>query len=325
MGRDKDTLLRKYHQARWDEQIVFEMSVPGERGVLVPQASAGVADAVGDGVSAIPSSLRRSDSPALPEINQMRVLRHFMHLSQETMGTDVTIDISQGTCTMKYSPKVQEHLAARHPGIAEVHPLQPDETIQGNLEIIYKLDQFLQEISGLDHFTFQPGGGAHGVYTGASIVRAYHAARGDDQRKEIITTVFSHPCDSAAPHTAGFDVITLMPDENGYPDLDAMKAAVSEKTAAIFITNPEDTGIYNSRIREYVDAAHAVGGALLLRPGERQRHAGDRARQGGRFRPVPLQPPQDLLGVASVHGRLGRRRWCEGGAVQPSARAQGRV
>ena len=259
MGRDKDTLLRKYHQARWDEQIVFEMSVPGERGVLVPQTSAGVADAVGDGVSAIPSSLRRSDSPALPEINQMRVLRHFMHLSQETMGTDVTIDISQGTCTMKYSPKVQEHLAARHPGIAEVHPLQPDETIQGNLEIIYKLDQFLQEISGLDHFTFQPGGGAHGVYTGASIVRAYHAARGDDQRKEIITTVFSHPCDSAAPHTAGFDVITLMPDENGYPDLDAMKAAVSEKTAAIFITNPEDTGIYNSRIREYVDAAHAVG------------------------------------------------------------------
>ena len=256
MGRDKDTLLRKYHQAKWDEQIVLEMSVPGERGVLVPQASEGVQRAVGDGVSSIPAVLRRSTPPALPEINQMRVLRHFMHLSQETMGTDVTIDISQGTCTMKYSPKVQEHVASRHPGIAEVHPLQPDESMQGLLEIIYKLDLFLREISGLDRFTFQPGGGAQGVYTGASIIRAYHAARGDEQRKEIITTVFSHPCDSAAPHTAGFDVITLMPDENGYPDLEAMKAALSERTAAIFVTNPEDTGIYNPRIEEYVDLAH---------------------------------------------------------------------
>ena len=259
MGRDKNTLLRKFHQAKWDEQIVFEMSVSGERGVLVPQASVSSVALVGDGVSTIPTVLRRKFEPALPEINQVRVLRHFMHLSQETMGTDVTIDISQGTCTMKYSPKVQEHLASRHSGITEVHPLQPDETIQGNLEIIYKLDQFLQEISGLKHFTFQPGGGAHGVYTGASIIRAYYAAQGDQDRKEIITTVFSHPCDSAAPHTAGFDVITLMPDENGYADLEAMKAALSEKTAAIFITNPEDTGIYNPRIKEYVDAAHEVG------------------------------------------------------------------
>ena len=259
MGRDRDTLLRKYHQARWDEEIIFEMSVPGERGILVPQVPSKVVETIGDGVSTIPECLCRKNPPMLPEINQMRVLRHFLHLSQETMGTDVTIDISQGTCTMKYSPKVQEHLAARHPGITEIHPLQPEETIQGNLEIIYKLDQFLQAISGLDHFTFQPGGGAHGVYTGASIIRAYHKARGDNHRREIITTIFSHPCDSAAPHTAGFDVITLMPDEDGYADLEAMKAALSEKTAAIFITNPEDTGIYNSRIKEYVDAAHKVG------------------------------------------------------------------
>jgi glycine dehydrogenase subunit 2 len=259
MGRDKDTLLRKFHQARWDEQVILEMSVAGARGVLVREAEKGVASEVGDGVSAIPTSLRRTAPLGLPEVNQVRVLRHFMHLSQETMGTDVTIDISQGTCTMKYSPKVQEHVAHRHPGIAEVHPLQPDESMQGLLEIIYKLDLFLREISGLDAFTFQPGGGAHGVYTGASIVRAYHAARGDTRRNQIITTVFSHPCDSAAPHTAGFDVITLMPDENGYPDLEAMKAGLSERTAALFITNPEDTGIYNPRIQEFVDAAHGVG------------------------------------------------------------------
>ena len=259
MGRDADTLLRKFHQARWDEQIVFEMSVPGERGVLVREAEQAVHDAVGDGVSAVPEGLRRSAAPALPELNQARVLRHFMHLSQETMGTDVTIDASQGTCTMKYSPKVQEHIASRHPGMTELHPLQPEDTMQGLLEIIYKLEGFLREISGIDHFTFQPGGGAQGVYTGASIIRAYHAARGDDARTEVITTVFSHPCDAAAPDTAGFRVITLMPDENGYPDLEAMRAALSERTAGVFITNPEDTGLYNPRIQQFVEAAHGVG------------------------------------------------------------------
>jgi glycine dehydrogenase subunit 2 len=259
MGRDPTTLLRKFHQARWDEPIILEMSVPGERGILVRKVEKGVRDEVGDGVSAIPADLRRSVPAKLPEVNQVRVLRHFMHLSQETMGTDVTIDISQGTCTMKYSPKVQEHIATRHPGMAEVHPLQPDISLQGLLEIIYKLEGFLREISGLDRFTFQPGGGAQGVYTGASIVRAYHAARGDVNRTEVITTMFSHPCDSAAPATAGYKIITLMPDELGYPDINALKAALSERTAAIFITNPEDTGIYNPRIDEYVQAAHEAG------------------------------------------------------------------
>ncbi|HYB03439.1 MAG TPA: hypothetical protein VED17_03195, partial [Nitrososphaerales archaeon] len=169
MPRDPNTLLRKFHEARWDEQIIFEMSVPGERGILVRDADPGVSREVGTGVAAIPMKLRRKESPRLPEINQMRVLRHFMHLSQETMGTDVTIDISQGTCTMKYSPKVQEHISARHPGIREIHPLQTVETIQGVLEIVYKLEGFLKEISGMDKFSFQPGGGAQAAYTAASI------------------------------------------------------------------------------------------------------------------------------------------------------------
>ena len=111
----------------------------------------------------------------------------------------------------------------------------------------------------MDAFSLQQGGGAHGVFTNASIIRAYHRARGDKNRTEIITTMFSHPCDAATPNTAGFKVITLMPDESGYPDLEAMKAALSDKTAGIMITNPEDTGIYNPRIEEYVKAAHAVG------------------------------------------------------------------
>lgn len=259
MARQKKLLRDKYHQARWDEPIIFEMSVPGERGVLVPLACECVVSEVGDATSAIPAGLRRKKAPALPEVNQMRVNRHYYHLSQETLGTDVTLGISEGTCTMKYSPKVQEHMASRHPGIVDVHPLQDPETMQGILEIYYKVEQFLKEISGMDAFSLQPGGGAHGVYANASMIRAYHRARGDNNRKEIITTMFSHPCDAATPNTAGFKVITLMPDESGYPDLEAMKAALSERTAGIMITNPEDTGIYNPRIEEYVKAAHAVG------------------------------------------------------------------
>jgi glycine dehydrogenase subunit 2 len=203
MGRDANTLLRKFHEAKWDEQIVFEMSMPGERGILVREPEAKVIKEVGSGVAGIPLKLRRKDAPKLPEINQMRVLRHFMHLSQETLGTDVTIDISEGTCTMKYSPKVQEHLASRHPGIKDIHPLQPNETIQGLLEIIYKLEEFLKEISGLDRFSVQPSGGAQAVYTAASMMRAYHASRGDSKRTETLTTMFSHPCDAAGPATAG--------------------------------------------------------------------------------------------------------------------------
>ena len=137
MSRDRYSRFRKFHQAKWDEEIIFELSVPGERGVLVPKAEAAVADEIGDGVSVL-GGLKRKKAPALPEVSQMRVNRHYLRLSQETMGTDVNIDISQGTCTMKYSPKVQEHLAARYPGIVEVHPLQDPDTMQGVLEIIYR-------------------------------------------------------------------------------------------------------------------------------------------------------------------------------------------
>ena len=258
MGRNKSTLLRKFHQARWDEEIICEMSVPGERGILVPRVEREIEAEIGDGVSRIPANLRRAKPAALPEVSQVRTLRHFLRLSQETMGADMTVDASEGTCTMKYSPKVHEQLVG-NPGLRDIHPLQDEDTIQGILEVYFRLEEFLKEISGLDHFSFQPGGGAQGVYANACMVRAWHEARGDEKRSEIITTLFSHPCDAASPATAGYKVITLMPDESGYPDLEAMKAALSERTAGIFITNPEDTGIYNPRIDEYVKAAHRVG------------------------------------------------------------------
>lgn len=259
MNEEYRHLLRDFHEAKWDEPIIFEMSTPGERGVLVPAASESIKSEIKDEKTSIPDALRRKKSPALPEVGQMRVNRHFMRLTQETLGNDVSVDIGQGTCTMKYSPKVQEHLVRANPNIVDIHPLQDESTLQGILEIYHETEKYLKEISGMDAFTFQLGGGAQAIYTNALIVRKYFADKGED-RDEIVTTIFSHPADAGAPATCGYKVIDLMQDnESGYPTLEAFKEALSEKTAAIFITNPEDTGIFNPRIKEYVQAAHDVG------------------------------------------------------------------
>ena len=252
--------IRRFHQAKWDEPIIFELSQEGERGILVPEAEKEVKREVGDVLSSIPKGVRRKQPPKLPEISQSRVLRHYVRLSQETLGTDLNIDVGQGTCTMKYSPKINDQLS-RTPHMNEIHPLQDEETVQGILETMYRFKQILKEISGMDEFSLQPGAGSQGIYANASIIRAYHEERGEeDERDEIITTIFSHPSDAACPQVAGFKVITLYPDEDGYPDLEALKAAVSERTAGLMITNPEDTGIFNPKIAEFVHVVHEAGG-----------------------------------------------------------------
>ncbi|MCJ7629818.1 MAG: aminomethyl-transferring glycine dehydrogenase subunit GcvPB, partial [Longimicrobiales bacterium] len=260
MGMDLDKKLRKFHQAKWDEPIIFELSQPGERGVLMPKADPAIESEVGDGISTLPSNMIRKELPALPELGQMQVVKHYLRLSQENLGADLNVDIGQGTCTMKYSPKINDRFATS-PKFTAMHPLQPEETAQGILEIIHKLDLFLREISGLDRFSFQPGGGSHAILGMASMVRAYHQAAGEgEKRDEIITTIFSHPSDYSAATVLGYKVINLYPNADGSPDLDALKAAVSDRTAALFITNPEDTGIFNSRIAEFTKAVHDVGG-----------------------------------------------------------------
>jgi len=252
--------LRRFHQARWDEGIIFELSSEGQRGILVPEVEQQIQAQVGDVLATLPHSIRRQQLPRLPELSQPQVLRHYVRLSQENLGADVNIEIGQGTCTMKYSPKINDQLAS-HPKLVDLHPLQDESTIQGILEIMYRFEQILKEISGMDRFTLQPAAGSAAIYTNAAIIRAYHASRGEsDQRDEIITTVFSHPSDAACPQTAGYSIITLYPDENGYPHLDALKAAVSERTAGLMITNPEDTGIFNPKIADFVDVVHDAGG-----------------------------------------------------------------
>jgi glycine dehydrogenase subunit 2 len=252
--------LRRFHQAKWDEPVIFELSVPGQRGLLVPKVDEGIAAAVGDPLASLPEKMRRAEPPKLPELSQPQVLRHYMRLSQENLGADLNVDVGQGTCTMKYSPKINDQLT-RLPEMSELHPWQDEDTIQGILEILYRFEQILKEISGLEYVSLQPAAGSQAIYTNVSIIRAYHESRGElDQRDEIITTIFSHPSNAACAKTAGFKVITLYPDEDGYPDLEALKAAVSERTAGLLITNPEDTGIFNPRIKEFVEVVHAAGG-----------------------------------------------------------------
>ena len=258
MTEIKDIQLRDFHALRWEEPVIMEKGVPGERGVLVPKAEAAVVELVGDGVSVL-GDLKRKAPLAIPEIAQSRLVRHYIRITSENLGSDNALKISDGTCTTKYNPKVQEHLASRHPGCMEVHPLQDPDTMQGILEVFYGMEQFLKAISGLDKFSFQPGGGAHAVNSNSSVIRAYHKSRGDEKRCEIITSIHTHPCNAATPALNGFKVITLLPKENGLPDLNEFKAALSDKTAAFFFTNPEDTGIYNTQIKEYTEAAHAAG------------------------------------------------------------------
>ncbi len=250
--------LRRYHSAVWDEPLVMEMGSPGRRGVVFDPPEPGVARLAGDLEALVPQGLLRTTPPILPELSEPEVLRHFLHLSQETLGM---MGVSLfGTCTMKYNPRLATEIAAR-PEIAELHPHQDDETLQGVLELVHGLDLILRGVSGMDAFVFQAGGGAHAAYTHAVITRAYHAARGElEQRDEVVTTIQAHPCNSATADAAGFKVVTLPLEENGYPSLAALEAAVSERTACLMVNNPDDMGVYNPEIEKWVEVVHDAGG-----------------------------------------------------------------
>lgn len=256
---DRNYKVRNFHQAKWDEPIIFELSQVGERGVIPPSANEEVKEFVGDGISVLPDCMIRK-SIDLPEISQHRVLRHYLRLSQQTLGADLNIEIGQGTCTVKYSPKINEKLA-RLPQMSELHPYQDENTTQGILEIMNKTEEYMKEISGMDRFSFQPSGGSQAIMAMASLVKAYHDKNGNgDVKDEIITTIYSHPSDAAAPALKGYKIIKIFPDENGYPDYEAFRSAVTERTAAFIVANPEDTGVFNPKVKEFTDLVHRFGG-----------------------------------------------------------------
>ena len=308
--------LRRFQQASWDEPIIFELSTPGERGVLVTGIEPGVRDAVGDVVADLPAGLRRATPPALPEMGQMRVLKHYLRLSQENLGADFNVDIGQGTCTMKYAPKVNDQLVGT-PALTAMHPLQNPADAQGVLEIVWNTERMIAEISGMDEVSLHTQGGSAAIWSNIAMIRAFHEANGEgEQRREVITTIFSHPSNAAAAKAAGYEVITLYPDADGYPDLAALKRALSPRTAAIMVTNPEDTGIYNPAIKEWVDAAHGVGALASYDQANANGILGiTRARDAG-LRRLPFQPAQDVRHAARL-----RRPGCRGERGECGARA----
>jgi glycine dehydrogenase subunit 2 len=250
--------LRGFHAARWNEPLVMKLGHPGRRGQTFPVLDRALQKSVGRPDRLIPAGLARTRPPGLPELSEPEVQRHYLHLAQETLGM---MGISLfGTCTMKYNARLSEAVASR-PELTEVHPYQPEETLQGILEIIHSFDLILRELSGMDQFIFQPGGGADAAYTHCCITRAYHKAKGQlAERDEIVTSIQAHPCNAATAAAAGFKVVTLQLEENGYPSLDALKAGVSKRTAALLINNPDDMGIYNPDIKEWIRIVHAAGG-----------------------------------------------------------------
>ncbi|MBW4708413.1 aminomethyl-transferring glycine dehydrogenase subunit GcvPB [Roseobacter sp. YSTF-M11] len=249
------TRIPEFRAAKWNEPVVMEMGRPGARGQLFPTPEDEVNEAVGTDL--IPGGMARKDRPELPEITEFEAQRHYLHLSQMTLGM---MGISLfGTCTMKYNSKTAEYATLR-PELAEVHPYQHPDTLQGVLEIIHDFDSILRSLSGMDQFIFQAGGGADAAYTMTAVARAYWQDRGMlGQRTEMVTSVQAHPCNPATAAAAGFKVVNLPLEENGYPSLDALKAAVSEKTALIMINNPDDMGIYNPEIKEWVKVAKEAG------------------------------------------------------------------
>lgn len=302
----KDRTVRQFHQAKWDEPVIFELHREGERGVLVPEAEQELIQAVGDVISHIPASMQRTKAPQLPEIGQAKVLRHYLRLSQETLGSDLNIEIGQGTCTMKYIPRINE-LLVRNPQLTELHPLQDSRTVQGTLEIIYRLDEAMRAISGMDAFSFQPGSGTQALFAMASIVRAYHEANGEgDQRDEMITTIFSHPSQAATAAVKGYKIITLHPDEDGFPDIEKLKKAISNRTAGFVVANPEDTGIFNPRIKEFTDIVHAAGGICYY----------DQANANGLLGIARAKDLQDSICASSTCTRRLRLLICAAGLLQ---------
>ncbi len=257
-----ELVMRRYHSVVWDEPTIFEMGHKGARGFLLPRVSEKVKGVVGNVMSRIPVNMRRKQPPSLPEVSEPEVMGHYLRLSQQTFGYDSGLQIGRGTSTVKYSPKINE-LLARLPQMTDIHPLQGEETVQGILEVMYRVSKLFCEIAGMDEFTLQPASGCHGEFTMACIIKAYHRLNGElGQRTEMLVPIKSHSGNAAAAATAGFKVVSLYPDDNGCTPVEAVKAAVTKHTAGMMMTNPQEYSIFDSNIQEHVETVHEVGGIM---------------------------------------------------------------
>jgi glycine dehydrogenase subunit 2 len=237
------------------QPTIFERGAPGRGGGKIPHPPA-------DALARIPAAALRDEPPGLPELAEPEVVRHYVNLSALNYAVDTGF-YPLGSCTMKYNPKINEW-AARLPGFAGLHPLAPDATAQGTLALLWELEAMLAEISGMDAVTLQPAAGAHGELTGILMIRAYHRSRGDTGRDEVLVPDSSHGTNPATATMAGFRTITIPSASDGGVDLDAFRAALGPRTAAIMITNPSTLGLFERRIGELLDATHEAGALAYM-------------------------------------------------------------
>ncbi|AFL94646.1 putative glycine dehydrogenase subunit 2 [Thermococcus cleftensis] len=242
-----------FRQAKWDEPLIFELSRKGRVGYTLPRP-------IEDVSVEIPEKLRRKSPLNLPELSEPEIVKHYTRLSEMNYGVDSGI-YPLGSCTMKYNPKINEEIAS-HPGVAYIHPYQDERTVQGALKIMWELEQWLKEITGMDRFTLQPAAGANGEFTGVSIIRAYHLDNGEPQRDEMLVADSAHGTNPASAAMAGFKVIEIPSTEEGTMDLEALESAVSERTAGLMLTNPNTLGIFEDEILEIARIVHRAGGLL---------------------------------------------------------------
>lgn len=236
--------------------LIFEISKPGRKAYSLPDCD--VPQLALEEM--VPKECLREEDAMLPEVSEVDVVRHFTRLSQLNYGVDSGF-YPLGSCTMKYNPKVNEDVASLA-GFTQVHPLQPDETVQGCLEILYRMDRLLSEITGMDRFSLQPAAGAHGEMTGLMVIKAYHQHRGDAKRNKIIVPDSAHGTNPASAAMVGFDVVEVKSNDKGEVDLEELKAVVDDTTAGLMLTNPNTLGLFEKNILEIADIVHKAGGLL---------------------------------------------------------------
>ncbi len=237
------------------QPTLFERSRPGRGEGKIPHPPK-------DALDRIPAAARRVTPPALPELNEPEVVRHYVNLSHLNYAIDTGF-YPLGSCTMKFNPKLNEW-AARLPGFASLHPLSPNSIAQGTLQLLWELEAALAEISGMRAVTLQPAAGAQGELTGILMIRAYHRNRGEAVRDEILVPDSSHGTNPATASMAGFRTITIPSAADGGVDLDAFRAALGPRTAAVMITNPSTLGLFEKRIGELLDLVHRAGALAYM-------------------------------------------------------------
>ena len=228
-------------------KLIYEKSQAGRRASVIPRP---------DGLQApeVPEDLRRSEAPRLPEVTELELVRHFTELSTRNYGIDTGF-YPLGSCTMKYNPRVNERLVAL-PGFAQLHPHQDEDGAQGALELEWRLQEILAEVTGLDAVSLQPAAGSQGELTGLLLVRAYFADRGEgDQRRKVVIPDTAHGTNPASVTMAGYELTDVKTDARGNIDVDDLRAKVDEHTAALMLTNPSTLGLFDENI---FDMEHLV-------------------------------------------------------------------